>query len=222
MQSMCGIQQGVLTDEENNLWEHAAGAFWIELQKAFKAMGYARSEADLCLYFKWDDKNKLCIWLTWIDDCIVISTEDIVARESAKLMSLFVCEDVGPLVEYIGNKVDMKDGKMKLTQPVLLQSFSDEFRVVEDKACHLPAKQGAVLTKGEGKTILDQEWQTKYRSGVGKLRYLATWSRPDIMNLVREVSRHMQQPSKEHYDATQEWVRKCNSGERSACTYQAS
>jgi hypothetical protein len=30
----------------------AARAFWIELQKAFKAMGYERSEADLCLYFK--------------------------------------------------------------------------------------------------------------------------------------------------------------------------
>jgi Reverse transcriptase (RNA-dependent DNA polymerase) len=184
----------------------AARAFWIELQKAFKAMGYARSEADPCLYFKWDDKDELCSWLTWIDDCIVISTEDVVARESAKLMSLFECEDVGPLVEYIGNKVDVKNGKMKLTQPVLLQSFVDEFGVVEDKTCHLLAKQGTVLTKGEGKTILDQEWQTKYRSGVGKLRYLATWSWPDILNLVRKVSRHMQQPSREHWNGSNEFV----------------
>jgi Reverse transcriptase (RNA-dependent DNA polymerase) len=89
----------------------AARAFLIELQKAFKAMCYKRSEADLCLYFKWDEKNELCIWLTWIDDCIVISTEDVVARESAKLMSLFECKDVRLLVEYIGTKVDMKNGK---------------------------------------------------------------------------------------------------------------
>jgi hypothetical protein len=78
---------------------------WVELQKAFQAMGYLRSIADPCLYVRWDYEGKMCIWLTWIDDCVVISKDHIVARESAKLMSLFECEDVGPMEEYIGIKL---------------------------------------------------------------------------------------------------------------------
>jgi hypothetical protein len=66
-------------------------------------MGYQRSNTDPFLYFKWDEKVELWIWLTWINHCIVIGTEDVVARESAKLMSLFECEGVGPLVEYVGS-----------------------------------------------------------------------------------------------------------------------
>jgi hypothetical protein len=75
----------------------AARAFWIELQQAFKAMGYSRSKADPCLWYQWDKDSELCMWLTWIDDCAAIGKEHVVARESAKLMSLFDCKDVGPL-----------------------------------------------------------------------------------------------------------------------------
>jgi len=38
------------------------------------------------------------------------------------------------------------------------------------------------LTEGE---------QTKYRSGVGKLLHIMRWSRPEIYNAVRELSRFM-------------------------------
>jgi hypothetical protein len=48
--------------------------------------------------------------------------------------------------------------------------------------------------------VLDEKERTKYGSGVGKLQYLATWSRPDVVNAVREVSRHMQAPNKMHYE----------------------
>jgi hypothetical protein len=76
----------------------------MELQRAFQGMGYTRSVADLCLYVQWDEDGELCIWLTWIDNCIIIGNENVVAREIAKLMSLFDCEDVGPMEEYIRNK----------------------------------------------------------------------------------------------------------------------
>jgi hypothetical protein len=61
---------------------------------------------------------------------------------------------------------------------------------------------GQVLAKGEGHEIVEGVMWTKYRSGVGKLKYLATWSRLDILNAVREVSRHMQAPTKKHFEAS--------------------
>jgi Reverse transcriptase (RNA-dependent DNA polymerase) len=178
----------------------AARAFWIELQKAFAAMGYTRSSADPCLYYRWDENGELCMWLTWIDDCIIIGSSDVVNREKEKMMRLFECDDVGPMEEYVGNKIEMCEQTMKLTQPVLLQSFVDEFDVRAGGE-QLPAKPGQILSKGEEKDRLDESGQRKYRSGVGKLRYLATWSRPDILNAVREVSRYLQAPTHEHYKA---------------------
>jgi hypothetical protein len=46
-------------------------------------------------------------------------------------MEIFDCDDQGPMREYIGCIVDYDDEKKqrctKITQPVLVQSLSDEF-----------------------------------------------------------------------------------------------
>jgi hypothetical protein len=111
--------------------------------------------------------------------------------------------------EYIGNKIDYGDGKMKLTQPVLLKSFVDEFGVDKNVKTSLPAKAGQILVKSEPQEALDEGKATKYRSGMGKLRYLATWSRPDILNAVREVSRHLKTPNEVHYQAMMQIMEYC-------------
>jgi hypothetical protein len=77
----------------------AARAFWPELRKVFRAMLYTRSKSDPCLYFRWDEDKNICIWLMWINNCIAIGKEEVVAREYLKLMSLFHCDDVGPMQE---------------------------------------------------------------------------------------------------------------------------
>jgi hypothetical protein len=103
----------------------------------------------------------------------------------------------------------MGNGTMKLTQPVLLKSFIDEFDVKTSVETSLPAKAGQVLVKGDEKDVMSDAMKTKYRSGVGKLRYLATWSRPDILNAVREVSRHLKTPTQIHYNAMKTIMEYC-------------
>ena len=69
--------------------------------------------------------------------------------------------------EYIGCKIDRQGGKLKLTQPVLLQSFIDESDLPNDKSYpSTPAEPGSILIKGDK---LSMSEQCKYRSGVGKL-----------------------------------------------------
>jgi hypothetical protein len=48
------------------------------------------------------------MWLTWIDDCITIGKKSVVECESARLMSLFDCDDVGSMKEYIGIKLRLE------------------------------------------------------------------------------------------------------------------
>ena len=60
------------------------------------------------------------------------------------MMERFECNDVGELSKYIGCKVDKHKDSIKLTQPVLLQSFKDKFQVTETKAPMTPANPGEV------------------------------------------------------------------------------
>ena len=50
----------------------------------------------------------------------------------------------------------------------------------------------------EGDDLLSQNEQAKYRSGVGMLLYLVKFSRPDIANSVRELSKVMDGATKGH------------------------
>jgi len=42
----------------------------------------------------------------------------------------FDCVDIGALIEYVGCKIERTSKGLKITQPVILQSFEDEFKIV--------------------------------------------------------------------------------------------
>jgi hypothetical protein len=51
-----------------------------------------------------------------------------------QIMDVVECDDGGELTEYVGCKLDWdkQKGTLKFTQPVLLQSFKDEFDTMLD------------------------------------------------------------------------------------------
>ena len=62
-----------------------------------------------------------------------------------------------------------------------------------------PAAPGKVLIRNtQEKTISKQEHMT-FRSGVGILLYLVKHSRPELANAVRELTKVMDNPNKEHF-----------------------
>jgi hypothetical protein len=152
-------------------------------------MKYGRSKADpTCLYFKWTVCG-LVLWLSWVDDCIVAGKKKEVLQAKDSMMELFDCDNVGELNEYVGCKVDydQEAGIMKLTQPVMIQSFKDEFDLPEGKASNTPAIPGTVMSEGELQNQVNAKTQSLYRSGIGKLLHMMRWTRPKIMNSVREL-----------------------------------
>ena len=50
--------------------KQAAMAFWRELLECMYDMGYERSKANPCMYYKWNNTG-LTIWISWIDDCMI-------------------------------------------------------------------------------------------------------------------------------------------------------
>jgi hypothetical protein len=57
--------------------------------------------------------------------------------------------------------------------------------------------------------LLNKEKAAKYCKGVVKLIYLSCWTRPDILNAVRELARHCKEPSKVHYKAMLKCMEYC-------------
>jgi len=49
--------------------------------------------------------------------------------------------------------------------------------------------------------VMDEKMHRLYRKGVGKLIHLSKYSRPDILNAVRELTKSGNKPSVAHYRA---------------------
>jgi hypothetical protein len=68
---------------------------------------------------------------------------------------------------------------------------------------------GDNLSKGESHEQLNQKDQKKYRSGVGKLLHMMHWTRPEILNRVRELSRFMSGATQKHMAAMTRVMKYC-------------
>ena len=133
------------------------------------------------------------------DDCLEVGPEKELITSKLEFMMVFNCDDQGVMQEYIGCKVERQSGSIKIMQPVLLQSFKDEFGAEASDKVGTPAIPGKVLTQGDPDLTTYQQFT--YRSGTGKLIHLSKWSRPDILNAVRELARYMSTPTTKHVDA---------------------
>ena len=96
----------------------------------------------------------------------------------------------------MGCKVERTDSFIRFTQPVKVQRFVDEFHCQEtdrgDKQPATPAPPGTVLEFNKDiDEPLTSKKQTEYRLGVGVLLHICRYSRPDVLNRVRELSRGM-------------------------------
>ena len=58
----------------------------------------------------------------------------------------------------------------------MLQSYQDEFNVLNDKARVTPVDPGTVLVHSDENLQVNPEKHKYYRSGVGKLLHMMRWS----------------------------------------------
>lgn len=185
--------------------KQAALAFWRKLVLTMAYIHFKRSKADPCLYYKWD-KRRLTLITSVIDDMNIVGSKKSVLEAKKGITKIFDCDEVGETKEYVGLKLDYKPGSyMKITQPVLLQSLSDEFDVPKTDPVATPAVPGEYL-KTEQIDVPSKE-QRIYRSGVGKLLHLAKWSRVEASNAVRELCKFAGRASSKHMQALKRAMR---------------
>ena len=179
----------------------AANVFWKLLLSIMLKIGLKRNAVDPCLYYQWTEDG-LMIVMSWVDDVLMCGPKGVVLGTKDAFMKEIDCDDTGEMKEYIGSKVEhnKEEGWIKLTQPVLLQSFEDEFDLPE-AVYETPASPGTVLVECNEDDQVDGGTQSYYRTGVGKLLHVVKKSRSECANAVRELSRWVKGASVAHTKA---------------------
>lgn len=129
-------------------------------------------------------------------------------------LECFDCEDIGSMEEYVSCKLVRADsgkfGSLKMTEPVLLQSFVHEFGIdVAGESSSAPAASGTVLMTPSEEQMLDKKMRTMFQSVVGKLLHLMEWLRPESLNAVLELLRFMSKAGPVHMKAMNRVIQYC-------------
>ena len=130
---------------------------------------YKQNQADPCLYYKWDLQIGFSVWLSFIDDMLVVCDKVGMTQTKEKFTKAVDCNGIGPVQEYIGTKIDVdkKTKSLKITLLVLVQSLKDEFNFSEvNTKPEVPSILGTHLVLNGPK--LHREDQTKYSSSIGR------------------------------------------------------
>ena len=89
--------------------------------------------------------------------------------------------------------------KLKISQSTCIDIMVENFNKVGAKVVNNPSVEGQVMLKCE---VEDSKMENRpYRSLVGSHLFVATNTRPDIAFAVGWLSRHLEKPSEEHYNA---------------------
>ena len=166
---------------------------------------FTKASTDDCLFykeFKHNGKDVFILLLMYVDDNIIISNDrECLDKFKADMHDEFKIVDKKDIKTYLGVQIerDRNAKTLKMHQAAYLNEILSAMNIKPDNTVTYPTPlpQGVTLTKNEGEPYeLDL-----YRSAIGSLIYLSTWTRIDIAYAVSALAAHMANPSRDHHVA---------------------
>ena len=174
----------------------SAREFYKRLIEVLKSVGFIENKSDPCLLSKWDKEDVMLIGI-YVDDCIVIGKEEQISKLIDDLKSSgFNLKIENNLTDYLSCRIieNKERGEILVMQPHLINRLIEKFgdEVKDRRVYKTPGTPRFKIVRPDcDSELIDKETQQRYRSGVGMLLYLTKYSRPDISNIVRELSKCM-------------------------------
>ncbi|KAG3109432.1 hypothetical protein PI124_g11419 [Phytophthora idaei] len=130
----------------------------------------------------------------------------------AMLASEFNCKDMGEVHYIMGLQIrrNLETRTISIDQSTYAKTVLEKFNLSHVNPVRTPCETNLVLTKEDcPKTEADRaQMQGKnYRGLIGRLMYLMTGSRPDIMFLMMLVSKYLNNPGLSHWKAAKRILR---------------
>ena len=183
--------------------KQAPRAWYIKLHSCLISLGFVKSKHEPSLYLKQSDSHFVIVGV-YVDDLIVSGSSSAgIENFKGEMTRKFDMSDLGFLSSYLG--IEVKQGKkfIFLSQTSYAQRLLEHANLGECSAVATPLEARVKFTQEERGSKVNP---TLYRSLISSLRYL-THTRPDILFAVGILSRHMENPTQEHYTGVKRVLR---------------
>ena len=172
--------------------------FHRTLVNYLKKYGYKQSKMDPCLMYR-ITKEEYTL-LTLVVDDLLIATLEVKHADGLinQLKQYFKVKDLGKPKYTVGMHIEYarKARKLTLNQRLYIETIAERFGQTNAKPTKSPADRGLKLTKDMGGPPCGKE----YRQLVGALVY-CVHTRPDVANIISELSRFLDCAQSVHYKA---------------------
>jgi hypothetical protein len=174
----------------------AARQFNKKFSEILQQIGFTQNAAEPCLFYNNSEKG-ICMLVVHVDDCYVIGTKETLSEtiNNIKSKGLTIKTDFSTK-DYLSCEVRFNNDKTKawFGQPHMIKRIRQVFgSLVNNMYSYKTAGTPGFhiqRPKTDMEKISENE-QKVYRSAVGSLLQLVKYSRPDIANVVRELSKCM-------------------------------
>jgi len=190
---------------------------WYQaLAKALETLGFLCLHADHCCFTNNDHDVFV---LVFVDDLQITgpNTSAIDALR-AGLKTNFALKEFA-IQTFLGLQIERQPAKnlLRLHQRPYAERILQEFGFYDSRPVATPMLEQSLLPNEDDIDIPRQKW---YRKVIGSLNHLVTYTRPDLAYSISCLSRHLQNPSKDHETAAKRVLRYLNGTLQYGITFQ--
>jgi hypothetical protein len=195
----------------------APPAWNAPLDQELMELGFRCSVLEHAVYRR-GEKDSFLLVVVYVDDLIICGPNvGEINKFKQQMMKSFKMSDLGLLSYYLGIEVKQKNGEITISQSAYTGRILEMARMTGCNPCTIPMDPRLQLTKETAGAPVDP---SRYRSIIGSLRYLVN-TRPDIAFAVGMVSRFMEAPRDEHWQAVKQILRYLAGTAGHGCVYGA-
>ena len=172
--------------------------------------GFARSDADPCVFLKDIGTDSQIIVAVFVDDLVCASPSlAVIDAFKKEIGERFKMTDNGHISSVLGLQIDYDRDRrvIKLSQEGFADAILERYAMGNSKPAATPLEPHARLSKADGNGIAipaDKEW---YQSVVGSIMYLSVCTRPDLAFSAGALARFMDAPCEHHIVAAKRVLR---------------
>ena len=166
-------------------------------------LGFTRSKADHCVYFKLICDRVIYLVL-YVDDMLLVGNDkEIIQDLKTQLSSKFDMKDLGAANYILGMEIkrDRAKRKLWLNQRKYVETILQRFNMQDSKPVKVPIPVGVKLYVEQCPKTQEEEEDMShvpYASAVGSLMYAMVCTRPDITHAIGVLRKIMSKLGKEH------------------------
>ena len=190
--------------------EKQAAYIWNErFNEIMKDIGFDRSINDPCIYFYINAENNIDIYVTvHVDDMLVVANNKDSIEWLKQMLKQYVSKikNFPNIKKYVGMQIEIKDTTILLSQKDYAEQIVREFYINNNnETTNIPMNPTIKLINNR-----TDEGLPSLLPLIGKLRYLADCTRPDLLASLGMLSSGGINPTKEHIIASKKYLQYLN------------